>query len=150
MGYRNYELGDLFNRLMAQGKERPTDRVARGVEYLNKYNPDWYKQVHIESLEIQDCLGCVLGQLHGSYMIGLSTYSTPELPTDGKYYAGDWDADWPIVFGFDGRPMGKNDIFQVYLDDCVALTDAWKTAITRLRQDAYNRTHGLTTPDPFF
>jgi hypothetical protein len=42
--------------------------AARGAEFLDNEDPDWYKKVDRQTLRMSDCVQCVLGQLYGSYV----------------------------------------------------------------------------------
>lgn len=40
-------------------------RVYQGMLWLDKNRPNWWKQIHLRSLNIQDQRTCVIGQLYG-------------------------------------------------------------------------------------
>lgn len=48
----------------------PAERVARGVELLDRVRPGWAGEIHQESLDMVDCCHCVLGQLFGDFQYG--------------------------------------------------------------------------------
>lgn len=47
------------------------ERVARGVELLDRVRPGWAKEVDLDRLDVGRCDRCVLGQVFGSYGTGL-------------------------------------------------------------------------------
>lgn len=57
-------------------------RVARGAQYLDQVQPDWWRRIDVGTLALNSCSVCVVGQLFGSY------YWTAEHDLDG------------IAFGF--------------------------------------------------
>jgi len=52
--------------------ENARQRVKRGALYLDKIEPWWYKRIDPEKLQIGTGFSCILGQLYGSYLAGLS------------------------------------------------------------------------------
>lgn len=113
------------------------ERVNNGIEWLDTNYPDWYSRVDFNKLRMEDCSGCVLGQLTGSY------YKVVHCNLE---YTGYWAAQHG--FNFANRDemyeMGYRD--DVYEGDCMPsdykfLTDyyledlgtAWKSAIIERR-----------------
>jgi len=47
------------------------DRIRRGVALLDREVPDWHERVSIDRLNVISDNYCVLGQLFGSYQVGL-------------------------------------------------------------------------------
>lgn len=45
--------------------------AERGANVLDVVSPDWYKSVDEKQIDMNDCWGCVLGQVFGSYTDGL-------------------------------------------------------------------------------
>jgi hypothetical protein len=41
--------------------------VYRGMCWLDKQLPDWYKRINLEILDIGDVRYCILGQLYGRF-----------------------------------------------------------------------------------
>ena len=40
-------------------------RIQKGIALLDQKNPGWYKDIDLETLDIERCEGCVLGQIYG-------------------------------------------------------------------------------------
>jgi hypothetical protein len=55
------------------------ERVANGIAYLNKNDPGWQERVDLSELNIDSCRDCVLGQLYGDFLSGISLYDMPDL-----------------------------------------------------------------------
>lgn len=45
-------------------------RVNRGMELLDKENPEWDQKINLQTLNTSTLLSCVLGQLYGNYVEG--------------------------------------------------------------------------------
>ena len=43
------------------------ERVERGAQLLDRLEPDWFKVIDPEYLDMEKCSRCILGQLHGDY-----------------------------------------------------------------------------------
>ena len=61
-------------------------RVKRGIEYLDKHNPHWWRQIEVTELQMSSCRHCVLGQLYGDF-----TFRPDGFPD-------------PVEFGFEIQP----------------------------------------------
>lgn len=48
-------------------QEEADAAVARGVEFLDSYDPEWVDKIDLPSLQLSSCYRCVLGQLLGDY-----------------------------------------------------------------------------------
>lgn len=79
-----------------------------GAKYLDEVHPGWFNKVDIEQLRMNDIHHCVLGQLYGSFTIGLSA-------SDGR----DWV--WAIDHGFAVRDCECSSYGE--------LTEAWADII---------------------
>lgn len=104
--------------------ENARQRVRRGAEYLDRMDPDWYRRVNSDTLELGDGTHCVLGQLHGEFRLGLGrsrliTVSSAPRPSLS-----------PVAYGFK-CVEGVPDEWQEF--DYELLNQAWKEAV-RLRQ----------------
>lgn len=91
-------------------RRTPAERVATGVAFLNEVLPGWEKKIVLESLDINYCEECILGQLFGDFddgrdQLGLSWGECDEY------------GFWPV----------QGD------DDDAALTLEWVAAIRGLR-----------------
>jgi hypothetical protein len=63
--------------LSARTKARQADaqqRVARGAAYLDDVHPEWAHEIDLRTLDLSNCLGCILGQLSGSFEAGVRRY----------------------------------------------------------------------------
>ncbi|SRR5260221_698663 len=40
-------------------------QVSKAAEYLDKHNPGWYYSVNPDTLNLQSCGKCILGQIYG-------------------------------------------------------------------------------------
>ena len=43
------------------------NRVKKGIAWLNRKKPGWYKKIKITELQMYDTKTCICGQLFGSY-----------------------------------------------------------------------------------
>lgn len=60
---------DLYNREITLEEviaEVPIN-VRNGADWLDKVMPGWDKKIDLDSLDINSCIDCVLGQLLGHY-----------------------------------------------------------------------------------
>lgn len=85
------------------------DRVARGVEILDREEPGWVNHLNTDTLDISSLENCVLGQLYGSYGEGREALGIPLFCED--------------VYGFDGYSSG----------DVRSLTHEWLRVIESRR-----------------
>lgn len=51
--------------------------VAEGVKLLDYAQPDWWKHIDLEELDMSGCYSCILGQLYGSYSVGREDLGIP-------------------------------------------------------------------------
>lgn len=86
------------------------DRVAKGVELLDRVRPGWAKELNSDRLLISNCGRCVLGQLYGHYVEGhKEVFST--------------DAVLGSDYGFDRNSLDWNEYDQ--------LLEVWKREIAK-------------------
>lgn len=64
-----------------------TTAVSEGVALLDQAQPDWWKHINLDTLDMSACYSCILGQLYGSYAVGREDLGI-------KYSEGD-------LYGFD-------------------------------------------------
>lgn len=43
------------------------ERVKAGAKFLDKKIPGWYNKIDLETLQMYDCMTCILGQLYYDY-----------------------------------------------------------------------------------
>lgn len=46
------------------------DRVAKGMDLLDRADPGWVDRIDLDRLEMASCGQCILGQLRGHYLDG--------------------------------------------------------------------------------
>ena len=51
--------------------ERARARVQKGAAYLDDADPGWYRRIDPAALELAAGESCILGQLHGTFRMGL-------------------------------------------------------------------------------
>lgn len=105
---------------------RARERVQRGAEYLDRVDPEWYRRVDSETLELDDGRRCVLGQLHGEFRLGLGRSRLISLSSAPRASLS------PVSYGFKCVDNVPED-WQAY--DYELLNQAWRQAV-RSRQDA--------------
>lgn len=125
----------LFERVRTWWKSRRTkqitpeqvrERVQRGAEYLDGVDPEWYRRVDSETLELEDGRHCVLGQLHGEFRLGLGRSDLISMSSAPRTSLS------PVAYGFK-CVENVPDEWQAY--DYDLLNEAWKEAV-RMRQEA--------------
>lgn len=115
-------------------------RVQRGAGLLDARRPDWFQQVNIGTLTLDDCTECVLGQLYGDeFKAQKNAYGFPfGLGVKRLGLESDLNNDMIRDHGFgigDGDGDGERD------GSFVRLQDAWIDAIADRRlSTAPNRT----------
>ena len=48
-------------------KKLYTKRVNKGIKWLNKYYPGWFRKIKISELQMASGLTCICGQLYGQF-----------------------------------------------------------------------------------
>lgn len=101
-----------------------TARVLRGAALLDTYKRNWWLEVSLETLDMNDPENCILGQLFGNYI-------APEIHQKMPPLAGQGNRD----FGFNVHidPFGEAD--ERYTD----LDNEWHEIITVRRWFADDR-----------
>lgn len=61
--------------------------VAAGVALLDQAQPDWWKHIDLDTLDMSGCYSCILGQLYGSYSTGREDLGIE--PGEGDLYGFD-------------------------------------------------------------
>lgn len=67
------------------------ERVARGVAILDERMPNWRCKVNAARLAIESSCDCVLGQIRGSFGVGLDLVY--DEATHKELYVGEWSTD---------------------------------------------------------
>lgn len=98
------------------------ERVARGAQYLDDVDPDWFLRINLKTLALQDGASCVLGQLHGDFRLGLGRARLFHLGTAPRAHLS------PVYLGFhcvgDVEPS-------LQARDYANLNRAWRAEIAR-------------------
>lgn len=102
------------------------ERVERGANYLDEVDPEWYRRVDAETLELEHRDHCVLGQLHGEFRLGLGRSNLISLSSAPRASLS------PTAYGFK-CVEGVSDEWQQR--DYALLDEAWMDAV-RERQAA--------------
>lgn len=87
-----------------------TQKVQRGIEFLDENEPGWRQWIEIESLNLGDCEACILGQLFGTFDLGIGHYGL--------------SCEKEEILGFNMWGNQNNEDWQ-------QLTQAWKDALTK-------------------
>lgn len=106
--------------------EKARERVDRGATYLDEVDPEWYRRVDSDTLELGDGQHCILGQLHGEFRLGLGRSHLITMSSAPRASLS------PVHYGFK-CVEGVSDEWQAR--DYDLLNAAWKDAVQR-RQDA--------------
>jgi hypothetical protein len=106
--------------------DRARERVQRGAEYLDDVDPEWYRRVDSETLELGDGQHCILGQMHGEFRLGLGRSDLINMSSAPRASLS------PVAYGFKCVENVPEE-WQDY--DYELLNEAWKEAV-RSRQDA--------------
>jgi hypothetical protein len=99
-------------------------RAGRGAAYLDDVAPGWIDDVDPLSLDLADGTACVLGQLHGSFAIGLGRAGIFSLSSAPRASFS------PVDLGFH-CVQGLSESLQEL--DHTYLTDAWREEVRRRR-----------------
>lgn len=117
------------------------ERARRGAAYLDDVASGWTSHVDSTSLNLADGESCVLGQLHGSFSLGLGRAGLFSLSSAPR---GSFS---PVDLGFH-CVQGVPDMLQE--KDHVNLTRAWREEIARrrpsTRQDLQRRGEEVPAP----
>lgn len=106
--------------------EKVRERVARGAAYLDDIDPEWYRRVDAETLELDDGRHCVLGQLHGEFRLGLGRSHLISLSSAPRASLS------PTAYGFK-CVEGVPDAWQ--RRDYALLDEAWMEAVRRRQME---------------
>jgi hypothetical protein len=127
-------------------QRQATTRVKRGVELLDRVNPDWFKKINLKTFQLDDANLCVLGQVYKDFWqaiedlakvpgVKLEKFVSEDdaacdcdyCVQDREYFEPDLDA---IYYGFNLDTDGEDTNEQFEL-----LGQTWVRAINRKRQD---------------
>lgn len=98
------------------------ERVAAGVELLDKVKPGWRGLIRLDLLDMRSTCSCVLGQLFDDYYRGLRLLAKTEQAV------GDFDTR----HGFNSIPSTVDaDTVEASEADFDALQACWEAALSR-------------------
>lgn len=110
-------------------QEEADAAVARGMELLDNYDPEWVDKIDLPSLRLHNCCRCVLGQLIGNYFhaVGFDEGILPGSDEDERIAAAyrlGFNVPLPaeIAYADDTQPLYE------------PLQAAWTRAITARRE----------------
>lgn len=92
----------------------PRQRVAAGAVWLDETNPDWWRHIDLDRLDLVDACLCVLGQLHGNYWQATALHWNTRESDAAR-------------LGFTAYPVGDG------MDEFNELEAAWRDAVTDRR-----------------
>jgi|SRR6516225_1064263 hypothetical protein len=96
-------------------------RVRKGVKFLDKDCPKWYKKVSVRTLDLRTGGCCVLGQVYGGYPKGLESLNGEGL-------------NCGIAYGFWLDPMRYKSKYETWEKGMEQLEKLWKTVIERRKK----------------
>lgn len=92
-------------------------KVAAGIKLLDEREPGWRSKVEADDLNLGSCDVCVLGQVFGSYDLGLSDLGIDTV--DAKAYGFNTSYDfqdltdaWKDALGKNGVLVEKGDVYK--------------------------------------
>jgi hypothetical protein len=110
-------------------------RVAQGAALLDKKRPNWWREIDVDSLDIQSTCGCVLGQL------GRTAFPMAQHPYDGGLFLVGLPSYHSRAYGFDvssdadeAATIDEED--RLARNEYTALTAEWKRVIEARRATA--------------
>lgn len=92
-------------------------RVAKGAQLLDQHRPGWRDSIKPQTLNIDSCRDCVLGQVFGSYYVGLVKL-WPTNREDGRYVR-------PSDYGF-------ANLFTASHETAQSLHATWRAEVQRV------------------
>lgn len=100
-------------KLLRREQRQAQTPVKKGMALLDQYEPGWRNAIKVEYLDVATTDRCVLGQVYGSFSIGLQTLSNKTgVSVDS------------VAHGFAIDAVTSADPYKV-------LTDDWKKAIRK-------------------
>jgi hypothetical protein len=116
-------------------------RVERGMALLDRHDPDWFGRIDLETLRMETCNRCILGQLHGHAWIGFRRI-LEDLPSTSLYSA----AHHGFTLYNSEQASCNDQEFSAVRDRFGALGLAWRTAIESRRAAASSLAPSLSSP----
>jgi hypothetical protein len=111
-----------------------TERVAAGAGFLDEHDPEWWREIDLDELDLGSSYGCILGQrcpmeVYNRGELGDTRYTAMAKHLSGIVSGRDADR-WAAARGFqsgDADPDDEGDA------EYAALTAEWKRVITERR-----------------
>lgn len=105
---------------MKTAEEQVIESANRGAEFLDKTLPEgWFQGINLDRLQMDSCVDCILGQLYGSYSMGIEVLKLDYVSDELHEYL-------PEYLGF---VAGFGDQFL-----WVLLRNEWKKLITERKE----------------
>jgi hypothetical protein len=96
------------------------ERVRRGAELLDRWQPGWERKISIDRLAMYDCDRCIVAQIYGDFYSGMGQMELLGMSKDAEKYG----------FNLPGRMCSERVLWD-------ALADAWRDEIrARLERGA--------------
>jgi hypothetical protein len=106
-------------------------RVRNGSQFLRELDPDWFKKIDIDTIDLHDPKKCILGQVFGDYCTIANKLEDDRVLChyylDGSKYKSH-------VFDDDFCQCGFDLAYHHDKDDEVHLVELWTTTILRIKQ----------------
>jgi hypothetical protein len=66
--------------------EQYADRVRRGAELLDRWQPGWERKIAVNRLAMYDCNRCIVAQIYGDFYSGMGEMGLLGLSGDADMY----------------------------------------------------------------
>lgn len=105
-------------------------QIDNGIRLLDEHKPGWYNDVDLETLELNNCMHCVLGQLYGDEMDSVCVSAF-----DAGCHILHLNEEESAIHGFDlpWEVEMDDSFYDQRMQHWQRLTDQWKSAIRSLR-----------------
>ena len=92
-------------------------KVAAGIKLLDEKKPGWRSLVDVESLRLENCDVCVLGQVFGHYdtgkaKLGIDNYESKALGFNTDYSFSELNEAWKEALGANQSLVEKGDVYK--------------------------------------
>ncbi len=93
------------------------DVVQAGIELLNSEKPGWRNLVDLNTLRLESCDVCVLGQVFGSFdngleELGIDSYESKDYGFNTDYSMQELTQAWKDALGVDNKLVEKGNVYQ--------------------------------------
>lgn len=104
------------------------DKIRAGIAFLDEEVPQWEEKINPERIDVSKGFACVLGQIFGSYLVGIA-HLWPELTLNER----DREAE-KYGFWLADEKYDDEDIFSLS-EAYSILSDEWCEILSNLAQD---------------